>query len=816
MRLSFFPTFTLALCLLHCGTSDQETTEDTGGSGGSAGSGGACCPAGSGGLGGAGHAGTSGHAGTGGQSGGGQGGKASGGQAGAGAGGAAGGAQAGGAAGGAQAGGGQAGGGQGGVSGGSGGGGAGVAGSGLATRPANPTCVAFARPSTGGSVAVTPAFPKLSFSVPLLLSQAPGDKSRFFLVQKTGKILTFANDDGADAVDTFANMASKIEAGPNEAGLLGMAFHPKFAENGQVLLSYTAPANTPSGLRSTIARYRSLDGGKTLDLSTEEILLTIDQPFQNHNGGNIVFGPDGYLYAGYGDGGSGGDPLKSGQNKDVLLGKILRIDVDAPAPYGIPQDNPFAQGGGRPEIFAYGMRNTWRFSFDRATGDLWAGDVGQDTYEEVDLIKRGGNYGWNTMEGFHCYGAATCDMAGLTLPVAEYKHTEGVSITGGYVYRGTQVPAIVGSYLYADFGSGKLWGLFDDPMTGKPAPKVLVETGLNISSFGQDNDGELYLLDYTKGRIQRIVAAAPAPPTTVPTKLSETGCVDPADATQPAPGLIPYEVNAPLWSDGAEKHRWFALPDGAQMTVGADGDLDLPVGSVAVKEFRLGGKRIETRLFVRHADGGWAGYSYEWNDAGTDAVYVPGGKTKKIGDQTWLYPSGGQCLACHTESAGRTLGLEFAQLNRDTSYDGGPTANQIATYQAIGLFTNPPAMSPDMLPRLEEPFGDGPLVDRARAYLHSNCSICHRPGGTGQGPADFRYTTPLGQTGACDAMPEQGNLGIADARLIAPGSPEKSLVSVRTHALDSRRMPPLGSSVVDDKGTTLLDQFITSLTQCTP
>jgi uncharacterized repeat protein (TIGR03806 family) len=801
-RISFFPAFpalTLALLALHCGSSDDP--DPAGGSGGS--SGGSCCPqAGSGGAAGGGQAGDAGHGGSGGGTGGASGGGQAGGPAG---GGQAGGGQAGGPAGGGQAGGGQA-----------GQAGGGEAGSGLASRPANPTCRAFARPSTGGGVARVAAFPKLKFSDPLLLLQPPGEKGRFFLVQKTGKILIFANDEATDQVDTFVDLGSKIDSTPNEAGLLGMAFHPKFAENGQVILSYTAPASTPSGLRSTIARYRSLDGGKTLDLSTEEILLTIDQPYQNHNGGNIAFGPDGLLYAGYGDGGYAGDPLGSGQDRNVLLGKILRIDVDGPAPYGIPKDNPFAQGGGRPEIYAYGMRNPWRFSFDRATGDLWAGDVGQNTYEEVDLIKRGGNYGWNTMEGFHCFNADTCDKAGLTLPVAEYSHSEGVSITGGYVYRGAKIPGIVGSYLYADFGSGKLWGLFDDPTTGQPAPKLLLETGLGVSSFGQDSEGELYLLDYGKGGIHRLVPAAPAPPTTFPTHLSETGCFDPADTTKTLPALIPYEVNAPFWSDNAEKHRWFALPDGAQMTAGADGDLDLPIGSVVVKEFKIGGKRIETRLMVHHDDGGWAGYSYEWNDAETDAVYVPGGKTKQIGAQTWLYPSGGQCLSCHTESAGRTLGLEFAQLNRDTSYSGGPMANQIATYQAIGLLSSPPDAPPGLLPRLEAPFGDGPLEARARAYLHSNCSICHRPGGTGQGPADYRFTTPLAQTGACDALPEQGDLGIPDARLIAPGSPEKSLVSVRTHALDSRRMPPIGSSVVDEKGTALLDQYISSLTKCSP
>jgi glucose/arabinose dehydrogenase len=509
------------------------------------------------------------------------------------------------------------------------------------------------------------------------------------LVQKGGVVKTFASDEATSATTDFIDVSGRVNALSSEAGLLGMAFHPNFAANHQAFLSYTASAATPSGLRSIVSRFTSTDGGLTLDPATEEVLLTVDQPFTNHNGGNIAFGPDGRLYIGLGDGGSGGDPFGNGQNTGTLLGKILRIDVDTQSPYAIPADNPFASGGGRPEIYAYGLRNPWRFTFDRATGDLWAGDVGQNQIEEVDLVKLGGNYGWNTKEGSACYQAAGCSGAGLVAPVAEYTHAEGVSITGGYVYRGKAFPWLVGRYVYADFGSGKVWALAYDAVTGSATPELLVSTGHQLSSFGEALDGELYLLSYSFGSLMKFVPSGPQPADAFPKKLSQTGCFDPVDPSQPAPGLIPYQVNAPFWSDGAQKQRWLALPDGAQMTAGPDGDLDLPIGSVLAKSFSLAGERIETRLFVRHDDGGWAGYSYEWDADGKDATWVPGGKARQIAGQTWTYPSSAQCLRCHTQAAGSSLGLELAQLNGPLTYPGGNTANQLATLEHIGMFAAP-------------------------------------------------------------------------------------------------------------------------------
>ncbi len=334
---------------------------------------------------------------------------------------------------------------------------------------------------------LTRVFPQLTLDRPVALIEAPA--GRFYVVQQGGRILTFI--DGSNAT-VFADLTDRVDAGYNEAGLLGMALDPQFAVNGQVYLSYTRGG---SPLTSVVSRFTSHDGGLTLDPASEQPLLAIDQPYANHNGGNLLFGPDGYLYLGFGDGGASGDPLGNAQNTQTLLGAILRIDVASTVPYAIPPDNPFASSGGRPEIYAYGLRNPWRFSFDSQSGKLWAGDVGQNDWEEIDLIVKGGNYGWPIREGNHCYGAASCSTSGFIAPLAEYSHRDGCSVTGGYVYRGAAIPSLRGTYLYGDYCSGSIWGLdADSPLIG---PAVwLVSSNLRITSFAQDNAGELYVLDY--------------------------------------------------------------------------------------------------------------------------------------------------------------------------------------------------------------------------------------------------------------------------------------------------------------------------------
>ncbi|MFZ0391143.1 MAG: PQQ-dependent sugar dehydrogenase [Calditrichia bacterium] len=353
------------------------------------------------------------------------------------------------------------------------------------------------------------AFPNLSFSQPLEL-QHPGDGTdRLFVVEKTGRIQVFLNDSSTTHKQLFLDISSRVNSSGSEEGLLGLAFHPQYQSNGYFYVDYTA--SNPR--RSVISRFTvSTANPDSADENSELVLLEVNQPYSNHNGGKIAFGPDNYLYISLGDGGSAGDPDGNGQNPNTLLGSILRIDVDNPAGslnYGIPPDNPFVNStGGRDEVFAYGLRNPWRFSFDPATGMLWAGDVGQSQWEEVDIIQNGGNYGWNVMEGFHCYGSSSCDTTGLTLPVREYGHNSsgGISITGGYVYRGSRVPQLQGKYVYGDYGSGRLWALTLQP--GQDTSNVLLlNSSLNISSFGIDEENELYLTAFN-GNIYRFKSTA--------------------------------------------------------------------------------------------------------------------------------------------------------------------------------------------------------------------------------------------------------------------------------------------------------------------
>jgi len=360
-------------------------------------------------------------------------------------------------------------------------------------------CGGVSRSSQSGqalatSVVLTPFITGLN--APVDLQQPDDGTGRFFVVELAGTIRVFQN--GALSSAPFLDIRSKVIVN-GEMGLLGAAFHPDFAHTGLFYVHYDR--TTPSGsYQSVIAEYSvSAANPNVADAASERIILTVDQPpFTNHKGGQIVFGSDGFLYIALGDGGSEGDPLGNGQNTNTLLAKILRLDVNATSAgkeYGIPPDNPFVAGGGLPEIWAYGLRNPFRFSFDRSTGRLFAGDVGQDRYEEIDLIQRGANYGWNIMEGFHCYNPPSgCNETGLTLPIAEYDHSEGNAVIGGYVYRGTKIPNLQGAYIFGDDGSGKIWAL-QEISPGTWNRTLLMSSGHTISSFGRDQYGEIYVVD---------------------------------------------------------------------------------------------------------------------------------------------------------------------------------------------------------------------------------------------------------------------------------------------------------------------------------
>ncbi len=342
---------------------------------------------------------------------------------------------------------------------------------------------------------------------PLLVTAAGDGSDRLFVVEQPGRIRIVR--DGELEPEPFLDISDRLVSG-GEQGLLGLAFHPRYAQNGRFFVNYTDRNGD-----TVVAEFAvSPDDPDRADPDSERVILGFDQPFANHNGGNLAFGPDGDLWIGTGDGGDAGDPFGNGQNLETFLGKMLRIDVDhrdKGLAYAIPPDNPFVEDRNAfPEIWAYGLRNPWRYSFDRETGDLWIGDVGQGAYEEIDHVastKAGLNFGWNVMEGRECFQPLTgCDESGITLPVAVYGHSQGCSVTGGFVYRGSRWPALRGAYLFSDYCSGTIWGL--DAADPKSEPSELLTSGRAISSFGQDEAGELYVTDLFSGEVLEVAAPA--------------------------------------------------------------------------------------------------------------------------------------------------------------------------------------------------------------------------------------------------------------------------------------------------------------------
>ncbi|MGY6743036.1 MAG: PQQ-dependent sugar dehydrogenase [Cecembia sp.] len=361
-------------------------------------------------------------------------------------------------------------------------------------------------PIDKGSLAVMEAFPNLTFNRPLDFQHAGDGSNRVFVVEQRGVISVFSNDPEVESKNTFLDISPRVSNQGNEEGLLGLAFHPDYENNGYFYVNYSAT----SPRRTVISRFQvSATDPNQANVGSELVLLEIEQPFSNHNGGQMIFGSDGYLYYASGDGGSGGDPQNHGQRRETMLGAILRIDINQQSNgrnYAIPGDNPFAGNneGFAEEIYAYGLRNPWRMSFDSQTGILWAADVGQSGFEEINIIENGGNYGWRIMEGTQCFNPSQgCNQEGLELPIWEYDHSNGDrSITGGFVYRGEELDDLKGHYVYGDFVSGRIWALnFSDLQN--PINTEIFNVSFRISSFGIDENEELYICGFD-GKIYKI------------------------------------------------------------------------------------------------------------------------------------------------------------------------------------------------------------------------------------------------------------------------------------------------------------------------
>ena len=710
----------------------------------------------------------------------------------------------------------------------------------FAVRPDNLSCIAPPAEVSGSTVDKIKPFPQIPyFTLATKMLQPPGDSSRWFVLEQGGLVKVFDVADPAD-VRTYLDLSGDLIA-EGESGLLGFAFDPDFPSVPEVYAVYSSAAKV-----TTLKRF-ILDDTDAPVSPVEQIVLTLNQSFTGHNGGDVAFGPDGMLYLAFGE-----DVRQDyAQQTTNLYGSMIRIDVRGvawPSPaYTIPIGNAFPSTNPKcgptstnvadcPEIFAWGFRNPWRWSFDVETGDIWLGDVGNHDKEEINIVQVGGNYGWPCFEGTDTGSCADPNVS-MIAPTFEYTHADGRAVVGGTVYRGSAIPELYGHYVFNDLGgSGKpIWELLPDGNGGyvKNQIQTLYSNTTNLAA-GADN--ELYFIvhyspDWNPGgwvppSIGKLVPAVngdpEAPVSPIADDLAATGCVDPLDPTQPALGLIPYDINARFWSDNAVKSRYMALPNGTTIDINGEDDWEFPVGTVLVKNFRLHGKLIETRLLMNRLDasigaGRWEGFSYEWDDTETSATRVIGGKNKVIGSQNWIYPSGGNCDQCHTGASGGSLGPETAQLNREYLY---PTTseyvNQLEKLDEIGMFTSPLGASPDLLPRLVDPYDDSePLEARARSYMHTNCAQCHRPGTGNPSNMDWRYTTLLANTNACDVAPSAGDLGIGpSARLIAPADPDSSVVLSRMSRRDAAGMPPIGSDIHDVEGAALLAEWIENLESC--
>ena len=672
------------------------------------------------------------------------------------------------------------------------------------------------------------AFDKFVFKEPVCIAQDP-TSDRFMVAEYTpGKIYSFRPNDPAGGKDLFLDM---------KRGISAFSFHPRYSENGYVFVFSHVDPKVKGPQLSRVSRFQLEPGSNPPHLRSESETIIVEWPAGGHNGGEAKIGPDGYLYITTGDGTSGSDPNGTGQSMNDLLAAMMRLDVEHPDPgrnYSIPKDNPFiGLAGARPEVWAYGFRNPWRFSFDPHTGQPWVGDVGQDLWEMIELVERGSNHGWSVMEGTHPFHPnSKRGPTPIVPPVIEHHHTEARSITGGYVYQGDKFPELRDVYLYGDYQYGKMWGLRYDYGKKKVTwHDELADTTVKMASFGLSRDGSFYAVDYDRGEIfqlERQPPAAPLPP--FPRKLSETGLFTSVAEHKVAPGVIPYEINAPFWSDGAVKERFFAIPNDGKITFDDSKAWEFEDGAVTVKSFSLdmvqgdprSRKRIETRIVAKQNDR-WVGYTYTWNNEQTEATLVgargmdrtfsikdrasPGGVRKQV----WHYPSRNECMFCHSRAAGFVLGLTTPQMNRDHKYDAA-VDNQLRALSHIGMFTTELPKPPAEYPAYPDPLNpNADLTARVKTYLQVNCSMCHVADGGGNSLIDLAYKTPIDKARMVNEPPIHESFSIARARLIAPGDAQRSVLYYRMSHRGEGQMPPTSTNRIDDAGAGLLREWIGKL-----
>jgi uncharacterized repeat protein (TIGR03806 family) len=687
------------------------------------------------------------------------------------------------------------------------------------------------------------AWPGLDFKRPLFLGRDAAS-DRFLVIEQSGRILAIPRDQSQSTTNLYLELA--------DHDFYAFHFHPGFATNRFMFVFANGPNTKQTNAAGVvlggtnkfnrILRYTITPEGRANPATELEIFKWWSN---GHNGGDLVFGLDGMLYITSGDGTSDSDGLDTGQNITDLNSGLIRLDLERPdpgKPYSIPKDNPFWDiPGARPELWAYGFRNPWRIALDPADGGLLVGDIGQDLYEMIELVTRGANFGWSVREGNHPFHAQRkLGPHPVTPPLVEHHHAEARSITGGIVYQGSKFADLRGAYVYGDYGTGKIWAV------KRKGSKVtwhreIADTPHAMVGFSEGRAGEIFYVDYA-GQLYEL---EPTPPETkkrppFPKKLSESGLFTKVKGHVVQPALIPYSVNSPLWSDGTHKERFIALPGTNQITFSEGGGWKFPEETVLVKSFALdleagnpkSRKWIETR-FLLFEQNEWVGYSYRWNDAQTDAELVeakgadrdfkikdaraPGGTRK----QTWHYPSRAECMTCHSRAAQFVLGVNTLQMNREHDYAGGK-ANQLRTLAHIGAFNLKPDKAglvklpkpPEKMAALPNPYDETvPLNDRARSYLHANCSHCHVEAGGGNSAITLRWNTPVDKMLLIGVTPQHDKFGLADALLVAPGSPERSTLMQRVLRVGQGGMPPLAKSLVDEPAVKMLGEWIREMKQ---
>lgn len=723
------------------------------------------------------------------------------------------------------------------------------------TRVANTTLTLPQTPQTFG-YSTEDAFTGLTFDQPLAMVTPPGETDRVFVLEKTGRVQVINNLGGTPVKQVFLDLSARVLTS-SEQGLLGLAFHPHFATNHYFYVFYSTTATTTAGTgaHQRVARFTALTGTPTNAqlLATEVPLISQRDEADNHNGGDMHFGPDGYLYIALGDEGGGNDQFNNSQriDKDFFAG-LLRIDVDQLAgnltpnahpsvhagTYKIPADNPFVgattynglavtPANVRTEFWATGLRNPWRFAFDYSTGRLLLGDVGQGAREEIDLITRGGNYGWNYREGTIAGPRGSPPVAATFIdPIWDADRTTASSITGGVVYRGTRFAQLYGRYVFGDYGASRLF-----IMTFPESGPVQVQNSISVSTpvgFGTDpRNGDVLIASIGTGRVLRLIYNTTGTGTPLPATLTATGAFSSLATLTPAAGVVAYEPNVSFWSDYAKKRRWFSVPALAnKITFAAEGNWTFPAGTVWVKHFDLElargnpatARRLETRFLVKTASGVY-GVTYKWNTAQTEATLVAEAgenETITINDngtsrsQTWRYPSRSECLQCHTPVGGHALSFNTAQLNRAMDYSG-TSANQLTALAAAGYFTTANVPAPSTLPALAAADNTSATLEHlARSYLAANCVQCHQPGGAALGNWDARYSIPTASAGLINGALIDSR-GDAANRVIAPLEPAHSVMLARISVRGSGQMPPLGSNELDSANIALLTAWINSL-----